>query len=561
MKFQKTLLVVSLGLAAGVANAAVVDQVANPVLVTENLFNAEEIYHDFVNVLNKTKKVAVDANGNPILVNGLLTYVDVVDVDNVVSAPVHGEEAATTNLFNINAAGQAQYQTAFAAEINKIPANASISDRQLLEASAHQTALAAVTAANRTSVVVDQDVDYLPIIGFKNVAANTYTNGLGQTVTVGTGAGNKILDLGIKAVAPSTSGSGGVKYDVFKYKTQDGTTVYRFQNPVTGQYSDKYYTAVRNGNQTIGGKVLPRFDLQVYQGTSAIDVNTLERGGQIDGGALVTTATGYENRQVNGEHVVYGYQGGTTSQAASINGTIVNPEAQEEFLTGNIGDVGGPTTDIRYVQTGILANTGNGSYTDPAKNIYGTSARDNNKVTMMTGNGVAVADLTFAGIANPTSNNGVLHTDGSVVNRVAESTIKTQTNKTREYRVNGLQIVEVYNDDAGRVLESKYYVLGADGNLSEYKGAQPTAGTHIKTGTTKDTFGVYNQSKVHNTVTSKNVTYKENITREETQEIIAGITTPSANTTAVDTAKFTDTKVLSQTEQYASTGKIGRAHV
>lgn len=371
------------------------------------------------------------------------------------------------------------------------------------------------------SAVADLDIDWLPEISVVNNGTYDYA-----------------VDLGSREVNQTNQAGQTVKYDVFKYKTTDGTTVFQFENPQTGAKIPGFYTKDSTGQ------------LQAYTGSSTIDVNTLEKGGQISGLTGSQLTTGYENRQVNGEHVLYGYQGGTSVNAGSVEGTIVAPEGSstEEYLKGTLGQQQTASNEIRYVQSGILANTGSGPVTDPSKNIYGVSARDNNNVTMFTGNGIALADL---------SNKGTLQTDGSVASSVLIKSDVSGTQKTREYDVGGKRILEVYNNDAGRELASSYYeIVGNGSDLVEWKGTTPVAGTHTKTGTAQYDAGTFELSKVHNTVTNKNVTYSESISTSDQTRVQAGITTPGSATTDVDTT-FDKTTPVVKVEQSVSTGVIG----
>ena len=220
MKFQKTLLAVSLAAAAVATNA----QNANPVTVTENLLN------------NSAKDVV----GNSIYQNGW------------VIAPVHSIHA-------------------------------------------------------KDSVSADVDRTWLPTItGIQN--------------------GTKSIDLGTGAVGASQAGN-AVTYDVFKYKTLDGTTVYQFENSVTRQREGGTYVVDVTGN------------LSKYNGASPIDPNTLAKGGKVDGAKGTTAITGFQNRQINGEHVVYGYQGGTVTSAGSVEGYVTNDKvATSEFITGPLDE-------------------------------------------------------------------------------------------------------------------------------------------------------------------------------------------------------------------------------
>ncbi|MGN0935641.1 YadA C-terminal domain-containing protein [Acinetobacter amyesii] len=369
---------------------------------------------------------------------------------------------------------------------------------------------------------LDLDIDWLPEIGILNNGTHDYG-----------------IDLGTRDVNQVAQPGSDVKYDVFKYKTLDGTTVYQFENPLTGAKIPGTYVADASGN------------LAAYSGSSPIDVNTLAKGGQISGLTGSTLTTGYEHRQVNGEHVIYGYQGGTSVNAGSVEGTIVAPEGSstEEYLQGTLGQQQVASDDIRYVQTGILANTGTGPVTDPSKNIYGLSARDNANVTMLTGNGIALADL---------SNKGTLQTDGSVASSVLVKSQVSGTQKTREYDVNGKRVLEVYNNDEGRELASTYYEITGNGTgLVEWTGTTPVAGTHIKTGTAQYDAGTFEISKVHNTVTNKNVTYSESVSTTDQTRVQAGITTPGSATTNVDTT-FDKTAPQIKVEQAVSTGVIGK---
>ncbi|WP_257226919.1 YadA C-terminal domain-containing protein [Acinetobacter sp. YH12086] len=362
--------------------------------------------------------------------------------------------------------------------------------------------------------------DYLPEV---SVIVNDVNNIVG-------------VDLGSQELTNTTNPGTSVQYDVFKY-TSGTTEIFRFQNPVTGAYTG-YYTVEADGT------------LKEYKGT--VDVDTLEKGGKIAGTTASTDVVGFENKVLNGEHVLYGYQGATLENAGGVNGTIIAPDGTIQTVTGLFPANSGVVNDVRYVQTGILANTGGVNASgelDPSKNIYGVSARDNNKVTMLTGNGIALADL---------ANKGVLMTDGSIVSQVAVNPTQSAVQKTRQYDLaNGKTVVEVYNDD--KDVEPSFYELTASGDLIAYTGAAPTAGSHIKTGTAQDTSGEFIISKVHNTVTSQQVRYSESNYKEQQTNIQAGITTAGANTTDID-AVYSDRAEIegTRTEQYVASGVIGK---
>ena len=391
---------------------------------------------------------------------------------------------------------------------------------------------------------------YAPVHG---ELATTYNNNVGANAHVTSdylpelqnllnGANQVVgIDLGSQSVGNATGSGTAITYDVFKYKGTDGSTVYEFVNPKTGESSGYF---VKDGSALV-------------KYTQGVDVNTLTKGGQIAGVTGSTTTTGFENKVVNGEHVLYGYQGSNVLNAGGVNGVIVAPDGSgtEEPVKGSFGDANVSATEVRYVQSGIIANTGsytngiNGQdpYLDPAKNIYGVSARDNNNVTMLTGNGIALADL---------SNKGTLQTDGSVASSVLVKAKASGVQKTREYNVGGKRVLEIYNNDAGRELASKYYEITANGtDLVEWTGSTPVAGNHIKTGTAEYTSGTYNASKVHNTVTNKNVTYSESVATLQQEQVKAGITTSSANTTDVN--KTFSATPTTETSQSVSTGVIG----
>ena len=350
------------------------------------------------------------------------------------------------------------------------------------------------------------------------------------------------IDLGSQSVGNATGNGQQITYDVFKYTGADGATVYEFVNPQTGE-SSGYYT--KNGTALV-------------KYTQGVDVNTLTKGGQIAGVTGSTTTTGFENKVVNGEHVLYGYQGSNVLSSGGVDGVIVAPDGSgtEEDVSGSFGDAQVAATEVRYVQSGIIANTG--SYTngingqdpnlDPSKNIYGVSARDNNNVVMMTGNGIALADL---------ANRGTLQTDGSVASSVLVKAEASGVQKTREYDVGGKRVLEVYNNDAGRELASQFYEITGNGtDLLEWTGTTPVAGTHVKTGTAEYTSGTFDVSKVHNTVTNKNVTYSETKQVVEQEQVKAGITTPGAQTTDID--KTFSATPTSEVSQHVSTGVIAK---
>ncbi|WP_257232105.1 YadA C-terminal domain-containing protein [Acinetobacter sp. YH01020] len=353
------------------------------------------------------------------------------------------------------------------------------------------------------------------------------------------------IDLGSKAVT-GEAGRTDFKYDVFKYTSKDGTTVYRLQQVESQQYVPGTFT-LNASNVLVANN---QISAEAIQDKS---IWSLERGGQLQGSDF-TTNTGYENKVINGEHVLYGYQGQTGKIAGQAQGNVVTPTANNQPVEAVFDGVNGVVSnDLRYVQSGIIANTGdykngiNGAdpYLDPAKNIYGVSARDNNNVVMMTGNGIALADL----------NSGILQTDGSVLvnSRSGETSV---SQKTRSYNFDGKKLVEVYNDVPGTDFTTQWYEVGANNQLVAYAGATPAVGTHDKTGTANFTTGLVNNASVHNTVTNKNVTYKESVVTTKEDRIDASVT----SSTGADTEKFgkqNSSELVSETKQQVSTGVIG----
>lgn len=128
--------------------------------------------------------------------------------------------------------------------------------------------------------------------GYLNAYANNYLPAVNPII-------NDInelvaIDLGSQQLGGSVKEGERIEYDVFKYKNGN-TIVYRFQNPKTSDYTG-FYTLVN-------GELIP------FTGT--VDKDTLEKGGKIAGTTSATDVSGFENKVVNGEHVLYGYQGTT----------------------------------------------------------------------------------------------------------------------------------------------------------------------------------------------------------------------------------------------------------
>lgn len=342
------------------------------------------------------------------------------------------------------------------------------------------------------------------------------------------------IDLGTGLVSTGAVSGDAVRFDVFKYQTEDGQTVYQFENSVTGAKSG-IFTADALGQ------------ISKYTGTSKINVSTLDRGGQIDGSAGTTFTTGFENRRINSEHVIYGYQGGTVTGLGDIDGALTNTNGVTEPLQGSLGTVDTGKVDVRYVQQGVLANTGalRGDLSiDPSKNIYGVSARDNDNVVVMTGNGIALANIS----------NGILQTDGSVLKSELVKKTGSGTQKTREYLDGTKRILEVYNDDTG--LESEFYEITAGNDLVK-SSTVPVRGTHIRTGVAERNAGTFENSVIQNTVTNKNVTYSEKVETVDQTKLNAGITDSTGDTIVFDKTFEQQAPKLKQ-EQAVSTGVIGK---
>ena len=331
--------------------------------------------------------------------------------------------------------------------------------------------------------------------------------------------GSKEIDLGSGVILPSQTGTTqGDKLDVFRYVSKtSSTTIFELQS-LDGKSLGLY--------SLNGGTLQPYTGGQVNLGQDY----TLQKGGQIQ---LTTTGgivSGEEIKVANSEHVLYGYQGTTITGSQTTTGTIVDPNGIPTPISSVDFTSPQRTDTSKYVQTGIIGNTGpkdaEGHALDVSKNMYGVSAKDANNITVLTGNGIALGDL---------SNGGKLLDNGTVLK---DSTVSYQQNaveKTRLYSIDGKQVIEVYNDNAGSSFETKYYTVNGN-TLVKYEGTTPVAGSHSKTGTSTYQEGTFKDSISQSTVTSKNVTYGESVVTSSKAVLQAGVTTPNGSTDVVNNA-------------------------
>ena len=371
-----------------------------------------------------------------------------------------------------------------------------------------------------------------PVIGVEHLSTITTTD---TSIDLGSGA----VDAGL--------GLAGVekKFEIFNYKTFSNADVISLKDLATGEIVGTYYRPTTSSNAT----------LVEYQG-SDIDYATLSKGGQLKTTDSDETTEGEELKVINSEHVIYGYQGTTIRDGAELTGDLITPDGVQAPFTGTLPNR--PNSEnIKYVQNGIIGNTGpkdaEGHALDVSKNIYGVSAKDGNNITVLTGNGIALGDL---------SNGGQLFEDGSVVtangvligNPTAQKTLKS-----REYNIDGKTYVKTYNDDPGQDVAPTYYeVVGqqlvtVDGTALEPKFA---ALTPDRTGTAISTTGNYLTSLTKNTVTNKNVTYSEEAKISTLTQTSAGITNSTADGDTVVT-NVTNPVELSSVKQSVATGVIG----
>lgn len=365
-------------------------------------------------------------------------------------------------------------------------------------------------------------------LNLDNHAADPYTNfadnhnvshggDLQDTITAVTGTGTvlgassniKHIDLGSKVLAGSGVSGTGLDYDVFKYTATNGTTqVYQFQDTVTGERTG-YFTADNAGNLT------------VY--TGSVDVNTLQKGGKIAGTTGDTYSTGVENKVVNSEHVLYGYQGQIATGNDTVGGFVVDETGTaQEPLQGVLKQGTTGTPNIKYVQTGIIANEyykgqkDNGEWVyDPANNIYGVAAQVGNNHIQLTGNGLSLANV---------GNNGVLQFDGSVVSNAAVIDSRfSGVQKTREYNVSGTTYIEIYNDDEGRELASQWFTY-VGGQLERATAPNVAAGSHIRTGVGVYNDGTWEVAATRRDVTNTKVSYGEDTSVQDKTVVQVGVT-------------------------------------
>ncbi|WP_180005787.1 YadA-like family protein [Acinetobacter sp. YH12237] len=370
------------------------------------------------------------------------------------------------------------------------------------------------------------------------VLGNVHLNQIGYGITE--------IDLGSGSVdAQNTNAGSTVTYEIFNYKTTSGADVISLKNLGTGEDLGYFYRPTS-----------ANAELKKYEGTD-VDVKTLSKGGQLSTDVGATTTVGEELKVVNSEHVIYGYQGVTAAEGAQLYGDLITPEgAQSPFegkLPATIADA-----STKYVQTGIIGNTGlkdvDGHAIDPSKNIYGVSAKDKNNITVLTGNGIALGDL---------SNGGQLHEDGRVVTAnsvlVGQPTA-SQTLKSREYQVDNVTYVETFNDDVGNEAASVFYRVVGNQLVSVDPALVPESIKDLtpnRTGTASSTTGNYRTAWTKNTVTNQNVTYSEETTIAKLTQTTAGITDSVGDGNNVVT-NVSSPEVISTQKQSVVTGIIDK---
>ncbi|WP_180175667.1 YadA C-terminal domain-containing protein [Acinetobacter sp. YH12025] len=361
--------------------------------------------------------------------------------------------------------------------------------------------------------------------------------------------GTNWADLGTGAVTSVTGSGSQVTYEIFNYKTVSGKDVVSVTK-LGSKTSEGFFEFVKDaaGND----------QLVEYKGNDVL-LDTLSNGGQLTDSTAGTTTTGYELKEINNEHLVYGYQGNVGGLNQQLQGAYINPEGVSTQFTGTLFVPG--TSNSKYVNSGIIGNTGaydavTGQPLDVSKNIYGVSAKDGNNFVALTGNGIALADLSL----------GTLQYDGSVItNEKQVGAANSSTLKTRQYTIGGRTILEVYNDDAGNEVAPKFYAAtqNADGNYTLAGVADVTAADvadllPIRTGTATYTTGKFEQAVVHNTITNKNVTYSESVTSVDKSKLQAGIVQTTTATGATAVANENVGEATIKTTQSVSTGVINK---
>lgn len=355
--------------------------------------------------------------------------------------------------------------------------------------------------------------------------------------------GGTEIDLGSQAVGGLPTGSQHTLYEVFNYKTQSGKDVVSLQ--------------VLGTDQIIGFYELGANSLIPYTADDVL-LSTLTEGGQLatDGGA--TVLTGNELKVINSEHLLYGYQGVSQTNNVDIFGQLITPTGETSDFEGVL-QPGKTTSDVKYVHTGIVGNTGPkddaGHAIDPSKNIYGVSAKDGNNITVLTGNGIALGNL---------ANGGQLHADGSVVTEngvLVGAPTSSARIKSREYATTEGWVVEVFNDNPGAEVASKFYTWNGAGNeLVEKNAAEAqaliTGLTPSFSGTADVISGNYKTASTKNTVTNQNVTYSEQTVIAAKTQTQVGLTDPEWGYATV-TNESAGT-VVSQQSQSVSTGIIAK---
>ena len=385
----------------------------------------------------------------------------------------------------------------------------------------------------------------------QNVSGLANSNGfvkapvLGQEHLKPISTGHTNIDLGSGKVSGTNNSNGTTtRYEIFNYKTTSGKEVISVKEVGTGKDLGFFLRPQQNGAALVA-----------YTGND-VDLSTLSKGGQLSTADGSSLTTGDELKVVNGEHVIYGYQGTTNVGGQTLQGDLITPDGTQSPFKGTLP--GSTVNDTKYVQTGIIGNTGpkdiHGHATDASKNIYGVSAKDGNNITVLTGNGIALGNL---------ANGGQLNHDGSVVTAngvLVGKPIASSTLKSREYQVGGTTYLETFNDDKGNEVASSYYRV-QNGQLVGVAAAEAQAAIQgaapNRSGTATSVTGNYQTALTKNTITNQNVTYSEQTTIAKSTKTNAGITNSNANGTTVLTNQSAP-EIISSQKQSVSTGVIGK---
>lgn len=558
MKLQKTILAASLAIVA--ANAAFA---ANPAVEAHHVQNLAEDATYLANygvVLRDTtgalvangsgdyvwnpSNILTDTTGAYVVIGGSNVYINTSQTQNAVKYAYN--QLVAKEGANLTDTTHADYNAAFShvwSELGGSTFAAPVATHR--DTNGKLTALGSHTLVYETLQSLDYAYQSNSSAGSSYLADN---GGLvspvyGKNNIMQTGLGRPGffdgVDLGSRQFV-STEAQAETKYQIFKYKDKSGNDVYKFYSEdaaTTPAFGGKYF----NYNATTGM-------FSAVAATVEVDTSTRQRGGQVIGSSNVS---GEEIKVLTTEHMAYGFKSYT--QDFGINqGQVVVPGSTDQQLNGNTVQLGTTQVNHDYINVGVIANTLTDSefhtpddawradhYARPDKSIYGISAKQNNNLVMLTGDGIALADLT----------NGKVRFDGSVVRTQGDiNDASVYSAQFFEGAVGGKTLVKVSDiDNPKTTFEPKYYTL--EGNkLVEFTGEVPlNLGNPNYTGTALAGSDI--QSSVdHNTVTNKLVTYSEKVDNA-TESMLVRATNPS-------TAKSNDYDIQSNT-QFSQSVQLG----